>query len=59
VAGSGVGGDGVEVQRVSKLNRAMWQWGMQKVPDARKARVSQHTREMTLAEVPNKGEENL
>jgi hypothetical protein len=26
-----------------------------KVPDARKARVSQNTKGMTLAEIPNKG----
>jgi hypothetical protein len=27
-AGSGVGGDMVEVQRVRNLNGGVWQWGM-------------------------------
>ena len=61
-AGSGVGGDRWDVQRVRKLNRGMQQWGVgtvgsqQKVLDARKATGSQVTMGMTLAETPNKGE---
>ena len=62
-AGSGVGGDGRDVQRkgqkIEQKYVAMG-WGtggsQQKVQVARKERGFQDPTEMTLAEIPNKGE---